>query len=234
MGNAQKLQQRVLESLFLTKHSAGFGDSNKSECFRGFVFPVCLSPTECLEFLFGSEITAMGEGQKGLRLWNVCSKERGNAVRSNKAWAWSLWEAGWTQIGFRKSQVLILIQTLTFWVAWTESHVLLVLYLLGSVSDRICHIVGPGTQVTIFSLINAERFRPFTSLCICEYLFLDFNIQKGHNSHIFCTTKTRSISWNLKAWPFSLSKVGITLDLKTRILTEPSGNKVVSFWLHFK
>lgn len=123
MGNAQKLNQTTLESLLLTKHSAGFGHSNKSECFGGFVFPVCLSPTKCLGFLFGSEVTAMGEGQKGLRLWNVCSKERGNAVRSNKAWAWSLWEAGWTQTGFKKSRVLILIRTLTFWVAWTESHV---------------------------------------------------------------------------------------------------------------
>lgn len=68
MGNAQKLQQRMLESLFPIKHSSGFGDSNKSECFRGFVFPVCLSPTKCLKFLLGSEITAMGEGHKGLRL----------------------------------------------------------------------------------------------------------------------------------------------------------------------
>jgi len=38
---------------------------------------------------------------------------------------------------------------------------LLVFYLVGSVSDRICHIAGPGTRVTVFSLTNAERFRPF-------------------------------------------------------------------------
>jgi len=68
MGNTQKLQQRMLESSFLIKDSAGSGDSNKSECFRAFVFPVCLSPTKCLGFLFGSKITAVGEGQKALRL----------------------------------------------------------------------------------------------------------------------------------------------------------------------
>lgn len=145
MSNAQKLQQRMLDSLFLTKHSAGFGDSCKSECFREFVFPVCLSPTKCLEFLFGSEITAMGEGQKGLRLWNVCCKECGNAVRIDKAWASSLWEA--VEIGTDTNSTQEVTGSDTNFLGGLNRviHVLLIFDLFGSASDSVCPILDPGT-----------------------------------------------------------------------------------------
>lgn len=156
-----------------------------NQSFRGFVFPVCLSPTKCLEFFLGSEIRAMGEGQKGLRLWNVCSKERGNCCKEQQSLGWlsvgGSVDPGWTQTGLKKSQVVTQTQTFTFWVAWT-----------------VCHKCALGLSPTWFShtvLGHRSRFLWQTqrdadispSLCICKYLSVDFNMQKGHNSHFFCT-----------------------------------------------
>lgn len=144
MGNAQKLQQRMLEFYFWHNIVLAL-ETVINHSFRGFVFPVCLSPTKCLEFLFGSEIRAMGEGQKGLRLWNVCSKERGNCCKEQQSLGLlsmgGIGDPGWTQTGLKKSQVGTLIQTFTFWVAWTVSHMC-----FRSFTDLLSHALDPGTH----------------------------------------------------------------------------------------
>lgn len=184
-----------------------------NQSFRGFVFPVCLSPTKCLEFLFGSEIRAMGEGQKGLRLWNVCSKERGNCCKEQQSLGLLSMggsvDPGWTQTGLQKSQVVTLIQTFTFWVAWTVSH------MCGLSLTWFSHTVGPGShflwQMQRDADISPSAFASFylwisistRAITIISSAHTDQKHQK-FQSLANCTFKCR--------------------DPKTRILTEPSGN----------
>lgn len=147
-----------------------------NQSFRGFVFPVCLSPTKCLEFFLGSEIRAMGEGQKGLRLWNVCSKERGNCCKEQQSLGWlsvgGSVDPGWTQTGLKKSQVVTLTQTFTFWVAWTVCHTC-----FWSFTDLVqphC----PGTQV-MFPLTNAEGCRHFSLPLHLQVFICGFQYAEG-------------------------------------------------------
>lgn len=225
MGNAQKLQQRMLEFYFWHNIVLAL-ETVINHSFRGFVFPVCLSPTKCLEFLFGSEIRAMGEGQKGLRLWNVCSKERGNCCKEQQSLGLlsmgGIGDPGWTQTGLKKSQVGTLIQTFTFWVAWTVSHVLSVFHWL----------VQPcsGSWDT-FSLTDAEGCRHFSlplSAFVSIYLWISVSrraitvISSAHKDQ-----KHQKFQ-SLANWTFKCR------DPKTRILTEPPGNSqgcLTSDWI---
>lgn len=217
MGNARKLQQRMLEFYFWHNIVLGL-ETVINQSFRGFVFPVCLSPTKCLEFLFGSEIRAMGEGQKGLRLWNVCFKERGNCCKEQQSLGLLSMGGsvapGWTQTGLKKSQVVTLIQTFTFWVAWTVSHKCFWSFTdlvqphclswdTGHVFSDKCRGMQTFLPVSAFASIYLWISIPRRAITVISSAHKDQKHQE-FQSLANCTLKCR--------------------DPKPRILTEPSGN----------